>query len=86
MLRFALPLMLTAALSSGLQAEPVPRLHLATGRRQDCDPDCGWARQVYKKRADAYVMLPDGRDLGSALIAAGLARRYAGGQRAGWCG
>jgi endonuclease YncB( thermonuclease family) len=39
----------------------------------------------YDKRVDAYVRLPDGRDLGDALIAAGLARPYSGGQRAGWC-
>jgi hypothetical protein len=36
----------------------------------------------YRKRLDAYVSV-DGRDLGSAPIAAGLARPY--GQRAGWC-
>jgi endonuclease YncB( thermonuclease family) len=36
----------------------------------------------YRKRLDAYVSV-DGRDLGSALIAAGLARPY--GQPAGWC-
>jgi endonuclease YncB( thermonuclease family) len=39
----------------------------------------------YDKRVDAYVRLPDGRDLGGALIAAGLARPYSGGHRAGWC-
>src|SRR4029453_17477521 len=38
----------------------------------------------YRKRIDAYVSI-DGRDLGSALIAAGLARPYSGGHRAGWC-
>jgi micrococcal nuclease len=38
----------------------------------------------YRKRIDAYVSI-DGRDLGDALIAAGLARPYTGGQRAGWC-
>jgi endonuclease YncB( thermonuclease family) len=32
----------------------------------------------YDKRVDAYVQLPDGRDLGDALIAAGLARPYSG--------
>jgi endonuclease YncB( thermonuclease family) len=36
----------------------------------------------YRKRIDAYVSI-DGRDLGDALIAAGLARPYTGGQRAG---
>ena len=40
----------------------------------------------YPKRVDAYVRLPDGCDLGLALIAAGLARFYSGGHRAGWCG
>jgi endonuclease YncB( thermonuclease family) len=39
----------------------------------------------YERRVDAYVRLPDGRDLGNALIAAGLARPYSGGHRAGWC-
>jgi endonuclease YncB( thermonuclease family) len=39
----------------------------------------------YDKRVDAYLRLPDGRDLGDALIAAGLARPYSGGHRAGWC-
>ena len=33
----------------------------------------------YSRRVDAYVRMPDGRDLGLALIAAGLAR-------AGWGG
>ena len=40
----------------------------------------------YARRFDALVRLPDGRDLGAALITAGLARPYAGGPRAGWCG
>jgi endonuclease YncB( thermonuclease family) len=38
----------------------------------------------YGKRIDAYVSI-DGRDLGDALIAAGLARPYSGGHRDGWC-
>jgi hypothetical protein len=38
----------------------------------------------YRKRVDAYVSI-NGRDLGDALIAAGLARPYTGGHRAGWC-
>jgi endonuclease YncB( thermonuclease family) len=38
----------------------------------------------YRRRIDAYVSI-DGRDLGEALIAAGLARPYSGGHRAGWC-
>jgi endonuclease YncB( thermonuclease family) len=40
----------------------------------------------YARRVDAYVIMPDGRDLGQALISAGLARPYSGGKRAGWCG
>lgn len=39
----------------------------------------------YARRVDAYVTMPDGRDLGRAPIAAGLARPYSGGKRAGWC-
>jgi micrococcal nuclease len=39
----------------------------------------------YPKRVDAYVIMPDGRDLGEALISAGLARPYDGGQRQSWC-
>jgi endonuclease YncB( thermonuclease family) len=39
----------------------------------------------YPKRLDAYVAV-DGRDLGEALIVAGLARPYSGGKRPGWCG
>jgi endonuclease YncB( thermonuclease family) len=38
----------------------------------------------YRKRIDAYVSI-GGRDLGDALIAAGLARPYSGGRRGGWC-
>jgi micrococcal nuclease len=38
----------------------------------------------YPKRVDAFVSI-DGRDLGDALIAAGLARPYADGKRDGWC-
>ena len=47
---------------------------------EDVKPD------KYARRVDAYVIMPDGRDLGLALIAAGLARPYSGGKRAGWCG
>ena len=39
----------------------------------------------YPKRVDAYVITPDGRDLGEALLSAGLARAYDGGQRQSWC-
>jgi micrococcal nuclease len=39
----------------------------------------------YPKRVDAYVTMPDGRDLGEALVSAGLARPYDGGQRQSWC-
>jgi micrococcal nuclease len=42
------------------------------------------APDKYPKRVDAYVSI-DGRDLGDALIAAGLARTYVGGKRGGWC-
>src|SRR5215475_10874684 len=35
----------------------------------------------YPKHVDAYVVLPDGRDLGDALISAGLARPYDGSER-----
>jgi endonuclease YncB( thermonuclease family) len=31
------------------------------------------------------VHLPDGRDLGNVVVAAGLARPYTGGPRGGWC-
>jgi len=34
---------------------------------------------------DAYVRMPDARDLGWAFISAGLARRYDGGKRQSWC-
>ena len=40
----------------------------------------------YARRVDAYVVMPDGRDLGQVLIAAGLARPYDQGRRTGWCG
>jgi len=39
----------------------------------------------YPKRVDAYVIMPDGRDLGEALISAGLARPYDGGHRQSRC-
>lgn len=42
----------------------------------------GWDK--YGGRVDARVMI-DGRDLGQALIAAGLARPYEGDRREGWC-
>jgi endonuclease YncB( thermonuclease family) len=38
----------------------------------------------YRKRIDAYVSIGR-RDLGDALIAAGLARSYSGGHRDEWC-
>ena len=37
-------------------------------------------------RYDADVMLASGEMLNDKLIGAGLARAYAGGKRAGWCG
>lgn len=39
----------------------------------------------YLGRIDAYVLTPDGRDVGDILITDGLARRYSGGKRAPWC-
>lgn len=39
----------------------------------------------YAGRILARVETADGEDLGSALLAAGLARAYAGGRRAPWC-
>lgn len=44
----------------------------------------GWDK--YGGRVDAHVTMPDGRDLASALIEAGLGRPYDGGARRGWCG
>lgn len=38
----------------------------------------------YGGRINAIVTI-DGRSLGDTLVAAGLARSYAGGKRAGWC-
>ena len=43
----------------------------------------GWDK--YGGRIDAHVRMPDGRDLATALIEAGLGRPYDGGRRAGWC-
>ena len=40
----------------------------------------------YAGRILARVETVDGEDLGRALLAAGLARVYAGGRRAPWCG
>ena len=39
----------------------------------------------YLGRIDANVILPDGRDLGNVLVQKGLARKYSGGKRNGWC-
>ena len=39
----------------------------------------------YAGRVDAIVELSNGRDLAAALIAAGLARPYAGDKRQSWC-
>jgi endonuclease YncB( thermonuclease family) len=39
----------------------------------------------YAGRVLARVEVPPGQDLGRALLAAGLARRYDGGRRAAWC-
>lgn len=37
------------------------------------------------KRPLVWVMLPDGRSVGSVLIAEGLARKWTPGYRANWC-
>lgn len=39
----------------------------------------------YGGRVVARVESPGGHDLGAALVAAGLARPYDGGRKAGWC-
>lgn len=39
----------------------------------------------YLGRIDAYVIMPDGRDVGEVLIHEKLGRPYSGGRRAGWC-
>jgi endonuclease YncB( thermonuclease family) len=44
----------------------------------DCSGD------KYGGRWDCHVAA-DGRDLGAQLVAEGLARRYSGGTRQGWC-
>jgi len=43
------------------------------------------ADDKYGGRVDADVTNADGADLGAAMIAAGLARPYDGGERADWC-
>lgn len=40
----------------------------------------------YGGRVDADVSTARTRNVGEALVAGGLARRYAGGRRANWCG
>ena len=40
----------------------------------------------YGGRVDADVSTAQTADVGQALIAAGVARRYDGGKRGGWCG
>ena len=39
----------------------------------------------YLGRIDAYVIMPDGRDVGNVLVAEGLARKYSGARRMSWC-
>lgn len=39
----------------------------------------------YLGRIDAYVKMPDGRDVGEVLISEKLGRPYGGGRRAPWC-
>src|SRR5215831_2135253 len=41
--------------------------------------------EQYPKRVDAYVIMPDGRDLGEALVSTEPARSYDGGHRQSWC-
>lgn len=51
----------------------------ATVQLRDIRPD------KYGGRVVAAIEGPDGRDLAAALLAAGLARPYDGGRKAGWC-
>ena len=39
----------------------------------------------YLGRIDANVILSDGRDVGDILVKEGVARKYDGGKRQGWC-
>lgn len=39
----------------------------------------------YGGRVVATIQAPDGRDVGAALVAAGVARPYDGGHKVGWC-
>lgn len=39
----------------------------------------------YLGRIDAYVIMPDGRDVGQVLIKENLGRSYSGGRRKPWC-
>lgn len=39
----------------------------------------------YLGRIDAYVIMPDGRDVGKILIKEKLGRPYSGGRRQPWC-
>jgi micrococcal nuclease len=39
----------------------------------------------YGGRIDGSIMLPDGRDFGTVMIAAGHARSYHGGTKSSWC-
>lgn len=39
----------------------------------------------YLGRIDAFVLLPDGTDIGQILIKEKLGRAYNGGRRQGWC-
>jgi endonuclease YncB( thermonuclease family) len=43
------------------------------------------APDKYQGRIVARVLLPDGRDVSTILLAAGHARAYDGGRRSGWC-
>jgi endonuclease YncB( thermonuclease family) len=48
-------------------------------------PDAIWADDFLEQREPDDVTMPDGRDLGEALVSAGLARPYDRGQRQSWC-
>jgi endonuclease YncB( thermonuclease family) len=39
----------------------------------------------YLGRIDANVKTADGRDVGAAMLSSGLARKYSGEKRRGWC-
>jgi endonuclease YncB( thermonuclease family) len=63
----------------------------ATERMQDLLNAGPLTLEPYKRPHDRYgrrlvVVMRDGRSLGERLVSEGLARRYDGGHRRGWCG